>query len=121
MTLAFRRDKLTIQAEHTDQANTVVVSGEVDLATKTQFDTELTAALEPPAPVLVVDLSGVDFLSSCGLQVLLELAERAERRACDLRIVCAGRPVRRPIEIVGLDRTLRLFGSREEALAAQLI
>ncbi|MGC7094828.1 STAS domain-containing protein [Amycolatopsis lurida] len=117
MTLTFRRDKLNIQAEHTGQARVVEVSGEVDLATKSQFDTELSAALEPPAPVLVVDLSEVGFLSSCGLQVLLELAQRAERRRCDLRVVCAGRPVRRPIEIVGLDRKLRLFGSREQALS----
>lgn len=117
MTLAFRRDKLTTQDEHTGRARVVAVAGEVDLATKSRFDAELAAALEPPAPVLVVDLSRVEFLSSCGLQVLLELAERAERQGTDLRIVCAGRPVRRPIEIVGLDRRLRLFGSREQALS----
>ncbi|AXB42040.1 STAS domain-containing protein [Amycolatopsis albispora] len=117
MTLAFRRDNLTIRAEQARHRRTVAVSGEVDLATKPDFDAALTAALDPPAEVVVLDLSGVSFLSSCGLQVLLELQDRADEQGCDLRVVCANRPVRRPLEIVGLDRRLRLFTSREHALS----
>lgn len=117
MTFPLMRDQLNIQSDRSRPGRLVIaVSGEVDLATKPVFDAGLAAALDPEVELTVLDLSGVSFLSSSGLQVLTDFQDRADATGCEVRVVCAGRPVRRPIEVVGLDRRLRLYSSVEDAL-----
>jgi anti-sigma B factor antagonist len=65
----------------------------------------------------VIDLTGVTFLGSPGLQALVD-ATRAARRRCEpLRIVVDHtRPVIRPIEMAGLDDLLALFHTVDQAV-----
>ncbi|GAB2771525.1 STAS domain-containing protein [Amycolatopsis magusensis] len=117
MTFPFMRDQLTIHVDRSQPGHLLIeVTGEVDLASKPDLDAGLTAALDPHTALIVLDLSGVSFLSSSGLQVLTEFQDRADELGTEIRVVCAGRPVRRPLEVVGLDRRLRLYTSVETAL-----
>ena len=61
----------------------------------------LAAALEEStADTIVVDMSGVTFMDSSGLRVLLALAERSGGRS--LQIVQPSRPIMRLFEVSGL-------------------
>ena len=61
----------------------------------------LAAALEEStADTIVVDMSGVTFMDSSGLRVLLALAERSGGRS--LQIAQPSRPIMRLFEISGL-------------------
>lgn len=94
----------------------VAVSGEVDVATSP----ELLAALEDSRSKhgkLVVDLAGVTFIDSTGLGIMVQ-AKRAFGGEDSLRLVVAEANVRKVFEITGLDGVLKIFGSREEALAS---
>ena len=93
------------------------VSGEVDMLTAPSLRAVVTAELADCA-VLVIDLSGVSFLGSAGLAVLVEAAQQAERRQAALRVVATGRTVRRPLEITGLDEVLTTFPTRDDAVGA---
>jgi anti-sigma B factor antagonist len=82
-------------------ATTVIVSGDVDLATAPEVERCLKAYAR--AARLVIDLSGVRFLDSCGMTVLVH----AMRRASESRQNLALRPpadatVMRALEITGL-------------------
>jgi anti-sigma B factor antagonist len=67
-----------------------------------------------------VDLTEVTFLSSDGLQALLDVTQTAQRRREPLPIVVDHtRPVIRPIEITGLENALALFTSVDDALQAR--
>ena len=69
--------------------------------------------------VLVIDLTEVTFLSSQGLQALVEVTLAAQQRREPLAIVVDHtRPVVRPIEVTGLDEVLALFNTVEDALLA---
>ena len=60
----------------------VVVVGRLDPVTASQLEPPLLAAAEPPTRGLVLDLGGVDYVSSAGLRVLLMAGKRLhERRA----------------------------------------
>ena len=87
------------------------VSGEVDMLTAPNLREVLTAEIADCA-VLVIDLSGVSFLGSAGLAVLVETSHEAQRRQVELRLVAAGRSVRRPLEITGLNEVLTTFPTR---------
>jgi anti-sigma B factor antagonist len=83
------------------------VQGEIDLYTVPRLQRELStvlAAANPPRPVrLIVDLSGVDFCDSTGVNALL-LAHRQARESGGGLELAAPRPaVRKILQVTGLE------------------
>lgn len=92
----------------------VSAAGEVDVATSP----ELLAALEESATSskrLLIDLSGVTFMDSTGLGVVVQ-AKRAFEAEDALRLVVKDANVRKVFEVTGLDSVLPLFETKEAAL-----
>jgi anti-sigma B factor antagonist len=107
-----------ILVTHSDLGAVAIVHvvGEIDIATcDTMAERVLGRLAERPA-TLVVDLSGVEFLGSAGLGVLIEVSQRAQEAATTFRIVATTPPVLRPLEISGLLDMLPVCRSLSEAL-----
>ncbi|MFC4000852.1 STAS domain-containing protein [Prauserella oleivorans] len=97
----------------------VTVEGDIDLCTGPDLDRHLRDVVRTarsPHPI-IVDLSEVAFLGSCGLSVLLRAHQAAEDNGTPLRIVARQRAILRPVQAVGLDTVLRVHPCVEEALA----
>ena len=83
---------------------TIVVSGELDLATVPQLSA--TVAEHGDARLLVLDLTAVTFIDSTGVRVLIE-ADRACAGSGSRLVVLAGDgPVRRVLDLCELDGRL---------------
>ncbi len=93
------------------------VHGEVDTLTAPALEQALRDLLADPGAgqLVVVDLTGVTFLASSGLAVLIRAAHRATERHLRLRLVAPSRAVRRPLQITGSDQ---LFDMYEDVSAA---
>ncbi|MGZ6638676.1 MAG: STAS domain-containing protein, partial [Solirubrobacteraceae bacterium] len=78
--------------------------GELDLST---VET-LRAAVDGigSAERLVLDLRGLSFMDSTGLQLLVALHRRAQRDGLQLTLVAPAAPVDRAIQLCGLDQEL---------------
>lgn len=102
------------------RGDTVVVSatGQVDSHTADDLGEQLAGAYaeEAGGPV-VVDLTGVDFLASIGLSLLVEYHLLGVRRGRPLRVVAPARNPLRALRATMLDQTLELYRSVPEALA----
>ena len=85
-----------------DGVVTVTVVGEVDTFTAPVLRSALDNQLEQQPRELVIDLSGVQFLGSAGLAVLVETQKSARAREVDLRLIATTRAVTRPLEVTGL-------------------
>lgn len=96
----------------------LTASGEVDTLTAPRLDAALDELLRAPEPVLAVDLTGIAFLASSGLAVLIRAAHRAAATDRRLRLVTRGRPVLRPLRITGTDSLFDLHTDLDEALAS---
>lgn len=99
----------------------IVVSlvGELDLYNAHEVrDTLLECCAESPER-LVVDLSGVTFIDSTALGVLIEARTRLPNRRGFL-LAAPGLETRRALEISGLDRHFSVHESLDDALAASL-
>jgi anti-sigma B factor antagonist len=94
----------------------VVVVGDVDALTAPQVVTAVENALAQQPRVVVVDLSGVDFLASAGLSALVQGHNKAGEGG-RFRVVAAGPATRRVLELTGLTDQLAVFASRADALA----
>lgn len=91
-------DRGGLQLESRDGA--LVVAGEIDAHNCTALAVALT---EARGGDLRVELSGVTFIDSSGLRVLVEHHHRLAAQGDELRIVRPSRPVQRLFEITGLD------------------
>ena len=101
-----------------DGVAVVVLSGEVDLYTAPRFKEVLFQAIDEGGSLVVVDLSGVSFIDSTALGVLVSGGRRLEQTAGALAIGCPDEKIRRILEITGLDTVFGIYPSRGEALAA---
>jgi anti-anti-sigma factor len=94
----------------------VAVSGEVDLSTVPEFEAAIEDALTRGPGALVIDLTGVDFLASAGLQTLVATHERISKDL-GFAVVADGAATSRPIQLTGLDQVLSLYATLAEARA----
>ncbi len=109
---------LTCVLERTSQAVLVRTIGEVDLATVPMLWSNLKAMVEDNLNV-VVDLNGIQYIDSAGIQALLDANQLFIR--CGQRLVLAEpSPIFRMLlrEIAGLEQTIPLFTSVAAALAS---
>lgn len=91
------------------------VHGEVDLLTAPLLAATLVGQADGRAPVVVADLSEVDFFGVAGLEVLSQAQRSAEQSGVSLRLV-ASPQVRRLLTLLALDRPLRVHDSLAEAV-----
>jgi anti-sigma B factor antagonist len=94
----------------------LVAAGEVDTLTAPRLEAAVDELLGTGADVLVADLTGVTFLASSGLAVLIRAAHLASSEGRRLRLVAEGRPVLRPLQITGTDELFDLHTDRATAL-----
>jgi anti-anti-sigma factor len=94
--------------ERTDERGAVrlSVSGELDLAVADHLRSRLQQLARGHATV-ILDLSDLQFIDSTGLHVLIASFDQATHNGWQLRIdPNLTSPVRRVVEIVGIDRIL---------------
>jgi anti-anti-sigma factor len=84
---------------------TVTVAGELDIANASAVEAALRGAEEAGADEIVLDLSGLRFMGSVGLRVILAADERARRRGCRLTLL-PSHAVRRITDLAGITGSL---------------
>lgn len=92
--------------------------GDLDAYTAPGLRSELHAATEGEATLVVVDLADVTFIDSAGLGALVGAHRRMREADGALRIVRPPDLVARAFELTGLDEILDLRDDREHALAS---
>ena len=105
--------------DRSDGATVVRLAGELDLYNAHAVREALIAACEESPDRLVVDLSGVNFIDSTALGVLIEARTRMANRRGFL-LAAPGLETRRALEISGLDKHFTVHESLSDALGAAL-
>jgi anti-sigma B factor antagonist len=94
--------KVTVVADEAPGAATLVLSGELDLATAVGFEARTDELLSAGRDRLVVDLSGLTFCDSVGLNALVRARNRCHQRGGWLRVSGTRGQVAHVIRITGL-------------------
>jgi anti-sigma B factor antagonist len=85
---------------------TVVLDGEIDIATCPAIRRSLMAAIRGGNVHLGVDMSGVAFIDAAGIGVLVDAANRARKAGGGLSLLAPSWPVRRLLDVLHLDGIL---------------
>ncbi len=96
----------------------VRVSGEIDLQTQRFADVILSVLDERRSATVIVDLTDVTFMGSVGMTALVMAQRRAASVDTRLIVVAEGAATARPLEIVGLTKTLPLYPTLHKAIAS---
>ncbi|MEO5876233.1 MAG: STAS domain-containing protein [Streptosporangiaceae bacterium] len=102
---------------HGDRA-IVAVSGEVDVFTSPELREYLQNLIEEGNLNLILDLTGVEFLDSCGLGVLVGIFHRLQSRDGSLVFAGASERVGKVFHITQLTKIFELYPTLDQALAA---
>ena len=83
----------------------MVATGEIDLYTAPRLHSELAAVIASAAPAsrVVVDMSGVEFCDSTGMNVLLSCLRQARERGSELELAAPRPAVKKILRVTGLD------------------
>ena len=95
----------------------VRLAGELDLYNANGVREALLACCEENPSRLVVDLSGVEFVDSTVLGVLVEARSRMDAKEA-FALAAPGKETRRALEVSGLDKHFTVRETVEEALAS---
>lgn len=101
------RDGVTVLAPH----------GRIDTTTSGALDDRVRRVVDDGARNLIVDFSGVEYISSAGLRVALVLAKRMRSLDGQLVLCGMGQPVRQVFQLAGFLPLFTITPDREAALA----
>lgn len=99
---------------------TISVRGELDLSTAPNLEGPLEEALENDQGPVLIDLSQCEFIDSTGIALIVRAWQRLQsgENGRPLVICSHNDQVRRVLEITGLELSIPVHLTRDEALAA---
>jgi anti-anti-sigma factor len=110
---------LRATADRRGPAVLIYAGGEIDACNEQTWRhlvSEAANAVETPGS-LIVDVTGIDFMACCAVEVLAEEAENLRRRGVALRLVSPQRIVARIVDACGLGTVLPIYPTADSALA----
>jgi anti-sigma B factor antagonist len=115
--MSFGSAQLELSEEQVDgDTRVITVSGEIHVTTAPEFSESLNDAVAAGSRGVVVDMSGVEFIDSTGLSVLLNGLRRVTRADGRMALVVSNPTVLRLFEITKLDSTFDIQPTRAAAL-----
>lgn len=108
---------LHIDRESRDGVRILGVRGRIGVAASPRLAAALTEELSAGHPRIVVDLHGVDYMSSAGLRVVQAAAARAAECGARLALCRLPEPVRIAFDLAGVTAEFTIEASRDAAAA----
>jgi anti-anti-sigma factor len=101
----------------------IAVRGELDLSTASDLEAPLEDAISSDGASILIDLSECEFIDSTGIALIVRAWQRLDRAAegdGEGRVVICSdnEQVRRVLEITGIELSIPIHSTRDEALAA---
>jgi len=99
---------------------TISVRGELDLSTAPELEGPLEETLERGEGSILIDLSQCEFIDSTGIALIVRAWQRLDsnKNGRGLVICTHNEQVRRVLEITGLELSIPVHQTKDEALAA---
>jgi len=110
---------MEVKARQLKRVDLVEVSGRIDSATAPQLEATLQAIMGQDRFRIVVDMQGVEYLSSAGLRVLVAALKQARRwNRGDIRLANVPPRIQGVLQLAGLDALFHSFDSAVDAVGS---
>lgn len=109
-------DGLRIDAFHSEGVLTLSIRGEIDMSSAPRLHAVLERSIARTKRVSL-DLSGVSFMDSSGVNLLLRAVVAGRDMGCSLAVVAASRQVRQVLQISGVVEVVGLESELADTLS----
>ena len=109
---------LSLETDNSRPISVMKVKGRVDSESAPELDDALTKLLQDHRNKIVLDLQGVDYMSSAGLRAVVRAYQAAKRSGGDLRLASVSTPVEVILRTVGMMQMLQMYPTEQEAMAS---
>lgn len=109
---------LSIETDNRQSVSVVKVKGRVDSETAPELDDALIKLLQADRNQIVLNLQGVDYISSAGLRAVVKAYQAAKKSGGDVRLASVSTPVEVILRTVGMMQMLQMYPTEQEAMAA---
>jgi len=109
---------MEIKSIQHDDVTVVSVMDNLDATTSAEATAYLGAEVEQGHINLVVDMSGITYLTSAGLRVILGTMQKARSAGGDVRLAGAEGNIKRVVEMAGFAKIMKTFPTAEQAVAS---
>jgi len=106
---------LSIETDNTQTISIMKVTGRVDSETAPDLDTALSKLLNENRNKIILNLQGVDFLSSAGLRAMVKALKGAQKSGGDVRLAAVSQPIEVILRTVGMMQMFKMYSTSEEA------
>ena len=108
--------RFQVRESWSDRLVVLSVCDVVDMLSTPRMSDAICDALGKAPAGLIVDLSGVHFLASVGMSVLVAAQQAADAMSVRFGIVADGPATSRPIRLLGIDAILALYPTLDDAV-----
>ena len=119
--MALKRNKeetVEVEVREAGQATLVSPRGRLDGTTVREFQAHLDQAMSGEGKVVIINLSGLDYISSAGLRAVLSGSKIMQNKQGRLLLAGLGGMVEEVFKMAGFYDLLPVFASEEEALGS---
>lgn len=109
---------MEISTTDVNSVTVVVVDGRVDSATAPELENSLKQLVESDKTRLVLDLAGVDYMSSAGLRAMVSTLKSVKRVSGDLRLASPSPRVAEVLRLAGLTSIFSIYSSQSDAVSS---
>lgn len=103
---------------HENNITTIAIKGSVDALTAAELTKTINKQIDDDHVHLVIDLSGLEFMSSAGLRSLLGAVKETRSHGGDLRIVSTNPGIDKVLRMSGFHNIAKVFTSQGDAVAS---
>lgn len=107
-----------IKTDNSEGIHFIHVNGEIDAGSSIYLDNALKEAVENGEKKIVVDLSGLDYISSAGLGVFISHLDEFDGQKIRLTIFGINETVKQVFDILGLEKLLTIVENKEAAISS---
>ena len=107
---------MEISTKTAGNANVICLSGRLDAYAANDVEKKLDSLIASQQVYLVVNLSGLEYISSSGLRVLLAGIKRVKKEQGDIRLACLQPYVKEVFDIAGFTQLFQMFDKEEDAV-----
>jgi anti-anti-sigma factor len=96
----------------------IAVQGRLDAASAPDFTRQIEALMTEQTTYCVVNGTGLDYITSAGLQSVLSIGKTMHTQGGKLVFASLQQPVYQVFEMTGFHNLFQIFASEDDALAA---